>query len=105
MYTHVVPMESKRGGFGSCVLPSSHTLWLLGIELWMSFFSVAVIKYYDQGNLQKEGSIWVYDYKGLTVHHGMAVRQQAIGLVAETRNRPHLLPQIQAQDWESKKVT
>jgi hypothetical protein len=34
----------------------------------------------------------------------VAMREQVIGPVAETGN-PHLLPQIQAQNWESKKVT
>jgi hypothetical protein len=36
--------------------------------LCITYFSVAVIKHHDQGNLQNEGYVWAYSSRGIKVH-------------------------------------
>lgn len=56
------------------------------------YFSIAVIKYQDQGNLQKNVFIWVYSSR-VRVHEGgaKALDRQTIGKQLKQKWRPHIL--------------
>lgn len=49
---------------------------------YSSYFSVAMIKYHSQGNLEMEGFIWAYSSREVKVCHGGAAWQQAVDLAA-----------------------
>lgn len=53
----------------------------MGLCGCISCFSIAVIKYYDKGNLKKEGFIWASDkFQRVRVHNGETASQQAVDL-------------------------
>jgi hypothetical protein len=56
--------------------------------LCLSYFSIAVIKHHDQGNLQNKECNWIYSCKGLEF---MMVEQGHGGRQMEQQLRAHIL--------------
>lgn len=73
------------------------------VPTWLSYFSVSVIKYHDQGNLQKEEFMWVFSSRGMRVHLGREAWQDAAVMAAGgwDRSQPSFFLSSQSSPYKS----
>lgn len=65
-----------------------HGMWphIQMSKICISFFSDAVIKHHDHGNLQKKEFLWDQGSREIRLHHGTEPWQQRVGIIVGTES-------------------
>lgn len=58
-------------------------------KMYISFFSDAVIKHHDHGNLQKKEFLWDQGSREIRLHHRTESWRQGVDIIAGTESWPH----------------